>query len=798
MAAFSANLSLQKREMIMNSTRISCMRKGFFGLPFRNGLCSFALLICLASGILFCGFIRCAADEPESSAKNGQNKDRSANRLANEKSPYLLQHAYNPVDWHPWGQEAFDKAKAEDKIIFLSVGYSTCHWCHVMERESFENEAIAEIMNQHFVCVKVDREERPDVDRIYMSFVQAATGSGGWPMSVWLTPDLKPIVGGTYFPPEDKFGRPGFPTVLRQIAAAWKTNRDALANQGNHFLQALRQHFASGEINPKKLSQQTLDAAYQALAESFDEQLGGFGDAPKFPRPSILNFLQRYAAQNQIPHEHRQKARFMALFSLDRMAAGGMRDHLGGGFHRYSVDKFWHVPHFEKMLYDQAQLAIAYLEAFQVTGQTSYEAIVRGILQYVLRDMTDKAGGFYSAEDADSSFHHDAGKNIVGAKATQPEHGEGAFYIWAKQEIDAILGKEAAAQFNHFYDVKTDGNAPPESDPHGEFKGRNILIQRLSLEEAAATFNIPPDTLAQKLEASRKKLFQHREKRPRPHLDDKVITAWNGLMISAFAKAHQVLEDTTYLNAAIAAATFLKDNLYLPNSRKLLRHYRQGASNIEGFADDYAFLIQGLLDLYEASFDIQWLQWAETLQETQNRLFWDKQSAGFFSAAGQDPSILLRIKEGYDGAEPSPNSVSAMNLLRLAQITANDNFFQQAQNTLTHFSENLVSQSAASPQMLVALQFSLTKTKQIVFAAQPGDADFKILLRILRKPFLPDKIVLLAENGDGQAYLAKRLPFLRNLQPIENRATAFVCEDFVCQLPTADPAQFQKQIQLIP
>ena len=788
MAAFSANLRFQKREMIMNSTRISCMRKGFYGLR------RFALSLCLVGGILFGGFFQSIADEPEPDEKTAK-EFRLPNRLANEKSPYLLQHARNPVDWFPWGQEAFDKAKAEDKIIFLSVGYSTCHWCHVMEHESFENKDIAEIMNQHFVCVKVDREERPDVDRVYMSFVQAATGSGGWPMSVWLTPDLKPIVGGTYFPPEDKFGRPGFPTVLRQIAAAWKTNREALANQGNHFLQALRQHFAPDNTNPQTLNLQTLDAAYQALAESFDEQHGGFGDAPKFPRPSILNFLQRYAAQNKIPLKNRQKARFMALFTLDQMAAGGMHDHLGGGFHRYSVDKFWHVPHFEKMLYDQAQLAVAYLEAFQVTGQEDYEAVARDILQYVLRDMTDEAGGFYSAEDADSSFLYSADKNIVDTKTTHPKHGEGAFYIWTKQEIDTILGKEAATQFNRFYDVKTAGNAPPGSDPHGEFKGRNILIQSLSLEEAAATFNITPDTLAQELEASRKKLFQHREKRPRPHLDDKIITAWNGLMISAFAKAHQVLENTDYLNAAVAAASFLKDNLYLSNSRKLLRHYRQGASNIEGFAEDYAFLIQGLLDLYETSFDIQWLQWAETLQETQNRLFWDKQSAGFYSAAGKDPSILLRLKEDYDGAEPSPNSVSAMNLLRLAQITANNNYFQQAQNALNHFSETLVNQPTTSPQMLAALQFSLAKPKQIVFAAQPGGADFKILLRILHKPFLPNKIILLADNGADQAYLAKRLPFLRNLQPIENRATAFVCEDFVCQLPTADPAQFQKQIQ---
>ncbi len=770
----------------MNSTRhqeeLSRRKRENRPAHTRRKLSTIALCLLLAGGLPSVP----AADEPA---------PRRANRLAQEKSPYLLLHAHNPVDWHPWGQEAFDKAKTEDKLIFLSVGYSTCHWCHVMERESFENKETAAIMNQHFVCIKVDREERPDVDRVYMAFVQAATGSGGWPMSVWLTPDLKPIVGATYFPPEDQFDRPGFPTVLRQIAAAWETDREALRRHGNEILQDLRQHLAPAQTRAKPLNQQTLDAAYRALAERFDEQQGGFGAAPKFPRPAMLNFLQRYAVQKTAKNEHRQKARSMALLTLDKMAAGGIHDHLGGGFHRYSVDASWHVPHFEKMLYDQAQLAIAYLEAFQAAGKPSHETIARDILSYVLRDLTDTAGGFYSAEDADSLFKH--GK---------PEHGEGAFYTWTKDEIDTLLGNDSecgskltpAERFNRFYGVEATGNAPPGSDPHGEFTGKNILIQRLSLKEAAAQFHTTPAALAKELKTSRQKLFQHREKRPRPRLDDKIITAWNGLMISAFAKASQVLDEPAYRNAAAAAAAFLQDKLYLPNSRKLLRHYRKGPSTIEGFANDYAFLIQGLLDLYEATFNVRWLQWAQTLQKTQNQLFWDKKSAGFFSATGQDPSILLRLKEDYDGAEPSPNSIAAMNLLRLAQITANDPFRQQAQQTLAQFSENITAQPAASPQMLAALQFSLAKNKQIVFAARPSDPGLKTLLRTLHKPFLPNKIVLLADNGAGQAYLGKKLPFLRNLRPIENRATAFVCENFICQLPTVDPAQFQKQIQPMP
>ncbi len=720
------------------------------------------------------------ADESEASQSESTPTTTHTNRLALEKSPYLLQHAYNPVDWYPWGQEAFDKAKAENKLIFLSVGYSTCHWCHVMERESFENEEIAAIMNQEFVCVKVDREERPDVDRVYMTFVQATTGSGGWPMNVWLTPDLKPVVGATYFPPEDKFGRPGFPTVLKQIATAWELDRESLVNRGNEVLAALKAHFAPTSNSDQALSAKSLDPAYQAIASSYDSEQGGFGDAPKFPRPVTLNFLQRYAQQTTAPSADREKAKSMALSTLRSMAAGGMYDHLGGGFHRYSVDRFWHVPHFEKMLYDQAQLTVAYLEAFQATGDQQYADVARGILGYVLRDMTHESGGFYSAEDADSFFEH--GK---------PEHGEGAFYVWSHDEIATLLGPEKANRFNQFYGVEASGNAPPGSDPHNEFTGKNILIQRLTLGEAAKKFGQSEAALRGELEQSRETLFGVREKRPRPHLDDKIITSWNGLMIGAFAKAYQVLGQPEYLTAATEAASFVQDHLYQSDSRKLIRNYRDGASEIEGFVDDYANMIQGLLDLYEASFNVQWLEWARALQSTQDRLFFDDDSAGYYSATGQDPSILLRLKEDYDGAEPSPNSISILNLLRLAQITADESLEKRALATLSYFSDNLAAQPASAPQMLAAFTFSLAKPKQIVFAARRDAEDFKKMFQTLHKTFFPNKIVLLADGGKGQAYLARNLPFLKSAAPLENKATAFVCEDFVCQLPTADLERFK-------
>src|SRR6266581_9408802 len=467
------------------------------------------------------------------------------NRLAHEKSPYLLQHAHNPVDWYPWGEEAFAKARRENKPIFLSIGYSTCHWCHVMAHESFENEETAAIMNREFVNIKVDREERPDVDRVYMTFVQATTGGGGWPMSVWLTPDLKPFVGGTYFPPVDRYGQPGFTKVLERIAAAWKQDHEKIAEQGSKLLEALRESQNAQPEAAAKIDDQLFQTAYEQLSRSFDDKEGGFGTAPKFPRPVSLNFLTRFYTRDP-KSESGKHALEMDLVTLRKMAAGGMHDHLGGGFHRYSVDRYWHVPHFEKMLYDQAQLAITYLDAFQMTQNRQYESVARDILDYVARDMTSKEGGFFSAEDADS--------RVVGG-IDDPGHAktaEGAFYVWTKKEIDEALG-DTAEIFNFHYGMQSHGNAPEGSDPHDEFRGKNILIERHTIGETAEHFRDTEEQIAKSLAQSREKLLAIRSKRPRPHLDDKIIAAWNGLMISAFARAAQVLDEPRYLESATRA-----------------------------------------------------------------------------------------------------------------------------------------------------------------------------------------------------------------------------------------------------
>ncbi len=542
------------------------------------------------------------------------------NRLAHEKSPYLLQHAHNPVDWYPWGEEAFAKARRENKPIFLSVGYSTCHWCHVMAHESFENEEVAAIMNREFVNIKVDREERPDVDRVYMTFVQATTGSGGWPMSVWMTPDLKPFVGGTYFPPEERYGQPAFTKVLERIATAWKEDHDKIVEQGSKIVEALResQSAAPGE---GKIDGSVADAAYRQIDRSYDPKEGGFGNAPKFPRPVTLNFLTRFYARDPMSDSGKH-ALDMTLFTLRKMAAGGMHDHIGGGFHRYSVDRYWHVPHFEKMLYDQAQLAVAYLDAFQITKDKQYESVARDILDYVARDMTSKEGGFFSAEDADSPVpvptrrgdrrEESLQESEAGAhpdKSGLQKTAEGAFYVWTKKEIDDALG-DSAEVFDFHYGVQAHGNAPEGSDPHDEFRGKNILVERHTIAETARHFEKSEAEITKVLAQSREKLFVIRAQRPRPHLDDKIISSWNGLMISAYARAAQVLDDPRYLEIATRSADFVRTKLYDPSRKVLYRSYREGRSNIEGFADDYAMVIQGLLDLYEASFDVEWLKFA--------------------------------------------------------------------------------------------------------------------------------------------------------------------------------------------
>jgi uncharacterized protein YyaL (SSP411 family) len=696
------------------------------------------------------------------------------NRLAREKSPYLLQHADNPVDWFPWGDEAFSKARAENKPIFLSIGYSTCHWCHVMAHESFESAAAAAVMNREFVNIKVDREERPDVDRVYMTFVQATTGGGGWPMSVWLTPELKPFVGGTYFPPEDRWGQPGFTKVLERIAAAWKQDREKISEQGTKIVNALEQSAGAVAADPgSRLGRKTLDAAYQQIARSYDAHEGGFGVAPKFPRPVTLNFLARIYARNP-ESESGKHALEMHLFTLRKMAAGGMHDHIGGGFHRYSVDAYWHVPHFEKMLYDQAQLAVAYVEAFQITREPIFESVARDTLDYVRRDMTATSGGFFSAEDADSVVPEEPAKKA-----------EGAFYVWDKKEIDAVLGPSAEI-FNFHYAVKAEGNVPAGGDPHGEFTGKNILIELGSVAATAKHFGKDEADVRRLLAEGRVKLFEIRAKRPRPHLDDKIITAWNGLIISAFARAAQVFDDSAYLEAAEGAAKFLRSELHDESRHILFRNYREGRSAVEGFADDYAFLIQGLLDLYEASFEVAWLRWAIELQETQDRLFFDDAAGGYFSGTGSDPSILLRLKEDNDSAEPAASSVAALNLLRLAQIRNDPKFYERAEKTIDAFAPQIDHFPSAMPQMLVALDLSLSTPRQIVVAGQREAADARALVREVHRHFVPNKILLLADGADNQRCLEEKLEALRGMKPVDGKAAAYVCENFTCKAPVTN------------
>ena len=703
------------------------------------------------------------------------------NRLAHEKSPYLLQHAHNPVDWYPWGEEAFAKARREKKPIFLSIGYSTCHWCHVMERESFENEEIAAFMNSRFVNIKVDREERPDVDRVYMTFVQATAGGGGWPLNVWLTPGLKPFVGGTYFPPEDRHGQPSFMKVLHRIAEAWANDRAKISESGNQIMAALARSAAAAPAEGAgKVDARLIDAAYQQIARSYDAREGGFGGAPKFPRPVTLNFLFRAYNRSSTDSEAGEAALGMALFTLRKMAAGGMHDQLGGGFHRYSVDGLWRVPHFEKMLYDQAQLAGAYLDAYQITGDLRYEAIARDTLDYVRRDLTDAGGGFYSAEDADSL-----------TKAGGTEKTEGAFYVWTKKEIDDALG-EYAELFDYQYGVEESGNAPEGSDPQGEFRGKNILYERQSFAETAKHFGRSELDVDESMRYRRATLLELRTKRPRPHLDDKIITAWNGLMISAFARGAQVLGDTNYLEAATRAAEFVRDKLYDAKTHTLRRSYRGGPAEIGGFAEDYAFYIQGLLDLYEASFDVKWLRLAEQLQATQDRLFWDDKNGGYFTSTGDDPSVLLRLKEDSDNAEPSPSSIAALNLLRLGQMRDAKELRGRAGKTITAFAGSLNHYPSALPQMLVALDFSLTKPKQVIIAGKPDATDTRELLQETRRHYLPNTVVLLADSGEGQKFLAAKLEEMKEMRPIDGKAAAYVCENFTCKAPVTSTEELRK------
>ncbi len=666
------------------------------------------------------------------------------NHLASETSPYLLQHVNNPVDWYPWGKEALERAKKENKPIFLSIGYSACHWCHVMEHESFENEEIAKALNEKFVCIKVDREERPDLDQIYMNSVQMMTGRGGWPMSVFLTPDLKPFYAGTYFPPKRSRGMPGFDEVIAGVHNAWETNREAVLDTSNKLTEEL------GKIGGQgggELSADLIVGAIGQYRQMFDSKYGGFGSAPKFPSPMGLQLLLR--------HWHRkrdQQALNMVTVTLDRMAAGGIYDHLGGGFARYSVDERWLVPHFEKMLYDNSQLAATYLEAYQATGNEEYARIVRETLDYTLRDMTDPAGGFYSTEDADS------------------EGVEGKFYVWKPAELREVLGEEAAATFARVYDVTDAGN----------FEHANILNLPKTIEQQAQVLGREINDLEDELADSRAKLFAAREKRIHPGKDDKVIVAWNGLMIDAMARAGAVLGEQRYVDAAEQAAAFLLGTLRREDGR-LLHTWRNGQAKLDAYLDDYANLAHGLLALYEATFDAKHLDSAIDLMQTVFDHFHDEAEGGFFYTADDHEELIVRNKDLYDNAVPSGNAMAATVLVRLGKMTGKQTYLDAAERAMLATAGLMQQAPAAVSQMMLALDLQQGPTYEFVLAGQPQEKATQGTLTDLRRRFLPNKVLAFA--GEGSDAPAALTDLLVGKTMIDGQPTLFVCEGFTCQAP---------------
>jgi len=699
------------------------------------------------------------------------------NALAREASPYLRQHQDNPVDWLPWGEAAFAQARERDVPIFLSIGYSTCHWCHVMAHESFENADVAAVLNRGFVAIKLDREERPDIDRIYMAFVQASTGSGGWPMSVWLTPELKPFYGGTYFPPTSRWGRPGFVDILNEIARAWREERARVVESADTIvgrLRAVSDSAGAAEVP----GEDTLLAAVRQFGAAYDHRHGGFGGAPKFPRPSELLFLLREYARTGDT-----MARDTAVGTLTAMGTGGLRDHLAGGFHRYSVDAAWRVPHFEKMLYDQAQIVLACLDAAQATGDRWFADIAEETLAYVGRDLQDSAGGFHSAEDADSIPEDQVGK--PGA------HGmEGAFYIWRDAELETVLGADAEP-FRLRFGIMPDGNAP--ADPHGEFEGRNLLYLARPVSEIAERLQMTETEVEAALARAVPRLAEARARRPRPHLDDKVLTSWNGLMIAAFARAGRTLPggSTRWTPLAVRAAEFLLGTLWNDERQVLRRRYRAGDVAIDGFAEDYACTTLGLLELFQSTGEARWLMWARRLQRIMDDRFGDA-AGGWFSTTGTDASVLVRMKEDYDGAEPSATSIGAGNLLLLAHLTGDDDAARAAGRAIASTADTLTRMPRAVPMMLAVLSSFHAGFAQVVVAGPRDGADTRALLDVVASVYLPSSVVVPYDPAD-QA-MATELPWLAPLRTIDGRATAYVCRGFTCDRPVTDPAALRAML----
>ena len=698
---------------------------------------------------------------------NPKNKLKKSNHLLNEKSPYLIQHADNPVDWYPWGEEAFEKAKNENKPVFLSIGYSTCHWCHVMAHESFEDPEIGNLMNEIFVSIKVDREERPDLDNIYMTVCQLMTGTGGWPLTVIMTPNKKPFFSGTYFPKISMYGRVGLKDLILNIRDIWNERPEEVFDSADQIIKALQK--VSETSSGDELDENILDSSYESLSNNFDEIHGGFGGAPKFPTAHTLLFLLRYWKRNQ-----NERALNMVKETLNSMRNGGIYDQIGFGFHRYSVDPGWLVPHFEKMLYDQAIIAAAYIEAFQVTGDEKYRDTAQKIFEYVLRDMQSPEGGFYSAEDADS------------------EGVEGKFYIWRKDEIYEVLGEEDGKFASKIFSVNSEGNFNEEASQRKT--GSNILHLENSLDEISTTLRIKKEDIKEKIEKIRQKLFNAREKRVRPHKDDKILTDWNGLMISALSKGAQAFNDEKYLKAALRSADFIIDNLY--KNGRLLHRFRDGEAAINANLDDYSFFISGLLELYESSFNPKYLKLAVDLNNTLLDHFWDSNNGGFYFTPDDGEDILVRKKEIYDSAVPSGNSVQMLNMLKLSKITENEELKHKAIKIEKAFSQDVVRAPSAHTQLMIAVDFKLGPSYEIVIAGTLHNKDTDRMLNSIQSKYLPNKTITLRPPDDEASEIIALIDSLKFKKQENHKATAYICSENTCKSPTTDLNTVLKSLNL--
>ena len=714
-------------------------------------------------------------DQTRALLERHRQAGHAPNRLIEEKSPYLLQHAYNPVEWYPWGDAAFERARREDRLVFLSVGYATCHWCHVMAHESFEDEAVAAFLNENFVSIKLDREERPDIDRIYMAVVQATSGSGGWPMTVFLTPDRRPVFGGTYFPPRGAYGRPGFPEILRRLAQMWRERRDELERAAGSVVDSIR-GYLEGAPQASDPGAVDLAAAAAGAAAGYDAQEGGFGPAPKFPRPSVVSLLLRHpGADGKEGRRHRD----MALHTLDAMAAGGMYDHLGGGFHRYSVDRHWRVPHFEKMLYDQGQLMRAYVEAYQATGSERYAGVARDTADYLLRDLTTADGAFCSAEDADSAV-----------SADDPKHTrEGAFYLWDYDEVRAVLDAEPSAdQFIYVYGLERRGNTL--SDPHGELGTGNVLY-RSAKRDAQAARRLPG--LEEGLARCRQVLFDLRARRPRPLLDDKVIAGWNGLAIGALALLGAAAGRDSYVRAAARAADFVLTAMWDGEAGRLLRRYREGEARFDGSLADYAALADGLIDLYQAGGEARYLLAAEGLADAMLSRF-SAADGGFYDTDGAADDLLLRSRELSDGAEPSGLSLAIRAMTRLGRMLGRADLAGAALAAARLGAGAVERAPAAVPELAISVDLAVAEPAQVVLAGASADPRLRALRRVVGAAFLPRAAVLWAA---ADSPLADRVPELAPMGAA-GEPTAYVCRGFVCDRPTTDPETLAGQLAALP